>query len=129
MVELVAIEENIKYCRKIKKRKVDQWSNQRGLSEGEKILVHINPSVVPLFKPPVLLSVVAWGVEMLKHRDELEHQTFQDHTEYVALDEELGYNQQDDLEEEDRHETLDDGPLPSLGGGGPGAPKMEKSLP
>ena len=40
-------------------------------------------------------------MEMLEHGDELEHETFEDHAENVALNDHLGHNEEDDLEEED----------------------------
>ena len=50
---------------------------------------------------PVLFSVIKRIVEMLKHGDELEHETFEDHAENVALNDHLGHNEEDDLEEDD----------------------------
>ena len=51
---------------------------------------------------------------MLEHGDELEHETFEDHAENVALNDHLGHNEEDDLEEDDRHEVLDDWSIPLL---------------
>ena len=53
-------------------------------------------------------------MEMLEHGDELEHETFEDHAENVALNDHLGHNEEDDLEEDDRHEVLDDWSIPLL---------------
>ena len=50
---------------------------------------------------PVLRRVVNGRMEMLEHGDELEHETFEDHAENVALNDHLGHNEEDDLEEED----------------------------
>ena len=50
---------------------------------------------------PVLRSVVNGRVEMLEYGHELEHETFEDYAENVALNDHLGHNEEDDLEEED----------------------------